>query len=306
MIAAPSYPSSLRRQLTRSGVVASVMILAACASTHRGDEGGNSGSTTGTGTATSATAGPTTTTADRTAMDPRSRLARRLAAETDDHDAAQTTAMNLDQGVLDRLIQVTDGDLEHSPVLSYTPDVAPDDQIDSLWLFSWGFRIDPATGIAPVELTDTPPPIETLRPGPVNRAIAELAAEFVERHPVPIIAQWEVARELERLGVPSVTSVEPTRTPDGQTIYLSTPGVIEEGQRLVTAAGIDPGRAGIITFDRLAVGSLLVAHKLGLDAVVPDSIRLPAEYDPESGQLWTRSLDAWLPVDLLGRAYFAE
>jgi hypothetical protein len=239
-------------------------------------------------------------------MDSRSRLARRLAAETHDQEAARDAARNLDQGVLDRLIRVTGGDFERSPVLSYTPEVAADDQIDSLWLFSWGFRIDPGSGVAPVELADPPPPMEALRPGPVNRAIAEEAAELVQRHPVPIIAQWEVARELDRLGVPDVISVEPLRTADGEITYLSTPGVIEEGRRLATAAGVVPGRAGIITFDWLAVGSLLAAGQLGLDAVVPESIQLPAEHDPESGQLWTRSLEAWLPVDLLGRSYFAE
>ena len=68
----------------------------------------------------------------------------------------------------------------------------------------------------------------------------------------------------------------------------------------------DPGRAGVVTFEQLAVGSLLAADRFGLDAVVPDGVRLPAAYDPESGQLWTRSLEAWLPVDLLGRGYLAR
>ncbi|MCD9624714.1 hypothetical protein [Rhabdothermincola salaria] len=295
-------------RLIRSGaaVVAVVVALGACDSSGREDDAGNGVGTRGSTPVSTATEAPTTTIVEPTAMDARSRLARRLALETQDPDAARTVAAELDQGVVDRLIEATDGDLEDSPVLGYTPDRAADEQIDSLWLFSWGFRIDPASGIAPVGLTDTPPPIESLRPGPVNRAIAEAAADFVERHPVPIVAQWEVARELDRLGVPDVISVEPITTPEGETVYLSTPGVIQEGQRLAAAAGVDPGRAGIITFDRLAVGSLLVADTLRLDAVVPEGVRLPVEYDPESGQLWTRSLEAWLPVDLLGRSYFAE
>ena len=287
---------------TGAVVLTLVVALGACSSTEPTDAGdGAAASPT-----TTSTAAEPPTTVEPAAMDPRSRLARRLAAETDDPDAARNATTGLDQGVVDRLMAATGGDLERSSVLDYTPERAPDEQIDSLWLFSWGFRIDPASGIAPVELTDTPPPIETLEAGPVNRAIAEAAADFVERRPVPIVAQWEVARELDRLGVPDVISVEPITTPEGATIYLSTPGVIQEGQQLAAAAGIDPGRAGIITFDRLAGSSLLVADKLGLDAAVPESVRLPAEYDPESGQLWTRSLQAWLPVDLLGRSYFAE
>ena len=62
------------------------------------------------------------------------------------------------------------------------------------------------------------------------------------------------------------------------------------------------GRAGVITFSALAFPGVMAARQGGLDAAVPVGAVLPTEYDPESGQLWTRSLEAWLPVDLFGRA----
>ena len=40
----------------------------------------------------------------------------------------------------------------------------------------------------------------------------------------------------------------------------------------------------------------------GMTADVPKSAVLPARYDPESGQTWTRQRSAWVPIDLLGRA----
>lgn len=236
--------------------------------------------------------------------DPRSRLARRLTAELGDPAAVVAAVEHLDQGVLDLVLAAIGGDIEASPVLSSELRRVLDEEVDSLWLFSWGFRIDPRSGRAAVELLDEPPPMADLEPGPVNAEIARVAAGFVERYPVPVIAQWEIAGELERLGVPDVAAVEPEIGPDGSTVYLSTPDVIEVGRRLATERGWAVRRAGVITFQSLAVGSLLAMSHAGLDAGVPAGVELPSTFDTESGQLWTRSLEAWLPVDLFGRAIF--
>jgi len=238
-------------------------------------------------------------------MDDRSRLARRLAVELDDPETAERVVAGLEDWLVDLVVTATGGAIEGSPLLSSTPATMPDEQVESLWLFSWGYRIAPTAGIGPVELMDTPPPIEALEPGPVNAAIAREAARFVADHPVPIIAQWEIARELHRLGVDGVIAVEPVREADGTLHYLSTPDVITEGQRQAAEAGITVGRAGVITFAPLAFGSVAAACLGGLDAAVPAGADLPREYDPESGQLWTRSLEAWVPVDLFGRTFLA-
>jgi hypothetical protein len=40
------------------------------------------------------------------------------------------------------------------------------------------------------------------------------------------------------------------------------------------------------------------AKKLGIPSVIPAN--LPDRFDPESGQLWTRSLGMWLPREIIG------
>lgn len=145
--------------------------------------------------------------------------------------------------------------------------------------------------------------MEALQPGPINEELARAAAAFVRRNPVPIIAQWEVARVLRELGVSDVISVEPKIAPDGTVTYLTTPDVVTEGARMAAEAGIDVGHAGVLCFEDHVVGCLLAARKGGLEADVPTGVTLPSDYDDQSGQLWTRSVADWFPVDILGRAF---
>jgi hypothetical protein len=233
---------------------------------------------------------------------PRSALAGRLTRELGDAQVASTVAAGLEQDTLDGLVTMTGGDLAGSPQLTYTPSTVPDEQIDSLWVFSFGDRIDPASGHEPVTLADPPVPMDEVSPGPVNEALAHAAADFVRVHPVPIIAQWEVARVLQQLGVPNVISVEPPKNADGSVAYLNTPEVSVFGQRLAAARGTAVGHAGILCVKDMAVTCELSARATGLHAAdVPAGVTLPSSYDPDSGQLWTRSMAAWIPIDLFGR-----
>jgi hypothetical protein len=120
---------------------------------------------------------------------------------------------------------------------------------------------------------------------------------------MPIIAQWEIARVLDQLGVDNVISVEPQINPDGSVVYLSSPAVAVEGLRMAQERGLDVGRAGVLCIPDFAVGCLVSARRAGLQADVPAGVEVPSDYDPESGQLWTRSREAWLPIELLGRTY---
>jgi len=122
---------------------------------------------------------------------------------------------------------------------------------------------------------------------------------------VPVIAQWEVAQRLEELGVERVISVEPDTAADGSVTYLSTAGVAEKGLRLAADAGVDPGHAGVLCHADHAVRCLMTARAAGMTADVPEGVELPSDYDPESGQAWTRSREAWIPVDLGGRTLLA-
>ena len=174
-------------------------------------------------------------------MDTRSQLGRRLAAELGDEALASSTVAGLGDDVVDRLDVLAGGDIAESPALSYAPTTVTADDVDTLWVFSYGYRLTPAAEAAGVTSDGAVPPIEALEPGPTNADLARIAAEFVAEHPVPVIAQWEVARELEALGVPDVISVGPDTAEDGTVTYLSTAGVTEKGLRLAGRGRSDPG-----------------------------------------------------------------
>ena len=228
----------------------------------------------------------------------RSALQHRLADELGDADAAAGIAAAVDQDTVDRIVRRSGGDLARTDLVSYRPVRVDDDRVDSLWVLAFGYRIAAGQEAADGAI----PPMRALEPGPVNEDLAHAVWSFVARHPVPIVAQWEVARVLDDLGVADVISVEPDRASDGSVVYLSTAGVIEKGLRLATEAGIEVGIAGVVAHADHAQRCVRTAAAAGLDAAVPAGIRLPRTYDPESGQPWTRSRAAYVPVDLMARA----
>ncbi len=232
-------------------------------------------------------------------MPPREAMETRLGIELGDEDLAATVTAAVDDGTVSRLDALAGADLFGGPVLAYTPTTAAPGELDSLWVFAFGYRFAP--GVTPPP-DGAVPPIDALVPGPVNEALAQAAADVVAEHPMPIIAQWEVARVLEQLGVPNVISVEPDIAADGTVTYLSTVGVTEKGQRLAVEAGVDPGRAGVLCFADHAVRCQMTMRAAGLTAEVPEGVALPNDYDAESGQPWTRERSAYLPTDLLGRS----
>lgn len=254
-------------------------------------------------TTTSAAEDAVTTTTSGEPVDAATALTARLSDELDDPALAEQVVSGMDPGLLASIEKVTGGDIAGSPKLSYTPTTVPDEDVDSLWVFSYGFRIKPDSPQASgVDIGETPPPMDQLEPGPVNEALAQQAADFVKDNAVPIIAQWEVAQILEDMGVPNVISVEPDVAADGTVTYLSTDGVVQKGLDLAAAQDVEPGQAGVLCFADHANRCLMTAEKNGLDAAVPESAELPTEYDTESGQTWTRARDTWIPVDLLGRS----
>lgn len=233
--------------------------------------------------------------------DPRSQLAARLSDELGDADAANGIVAAMDDGAVSGAERLADGDIGSSPWLAYRPSTVPAGEVDSLWVFSYGYRLaDSSAGAVPIG--GSVPPMDDLLPGPTNGALAEAATQFVKTHPVPIVAQWEVARVLSDLGVEGVISVEPDVAADGKVTYLSTAGVAAKGLAAMRAAGEDPGHAGVLCFGDHAVRCLLTMRSIGMTADVPEGVDLPDEYDPESGQAWTRSVETWIPVDLAGRA----
>lgn len=214
------------------------------------------------------------------------RLRHRLARELGDAALAEHAIARLGDDSVERLFTAA-GDVETSPLLTYRPEPHAAETIGSLWILAFGNRRDGAA--------------EPLTPGPINAALADAATAFLAARRVPVIAQWEVADVLAARGVDGVISIGPDTGDDGTTIYLSTAGVFEKGRRLATEAGIEPGSVGVVAHADHAGRCLLTAAAAGLDAVVPAGIVLPADYDSQSDQPWTRARDAFIPVDLMAR-----
>jgi len=228
----------------------------------------------------------------------REELITRLMTELGDEILATEIVGLIDDRVVGALGDL--GDIATTPALSYRAPVLDDEAVDTLWILAFGYRLASSAGTE--ALADAGiPPMHDLLPGPTNEELARVAADFVARMPVPIIAQWEVARVLETLGVPRVISVEPDQADDGSVNYLSTAGVLAKGGRLAAEAGIVIGKAGVLGQADHASRCVITAKAEGLDAAIPAGVRLPSGYDPESGQPWTRSRAVYLSVDLMAR-----
>lgn len=275
-----------------------VVAVACGGSGESGSAGAERSTTTVDDTASTETA-PTET--SELAMDVRSRLTRRLGEELRDPDAAERAVAAMDDGAIAAAERIADGDIAGSPWLAYRPSTVPAGEVDSLWVFSYGYRLADGSG-GGVAAGAPVPPMDALEPGPTNEALARSAAAFVKEHPVPVVAQWEVARVLEDLGVRDVIPVEPDVAADGTVTYLSTVGVAQKGLTALRSRGGEPGHAGVLCFRDHAVRCELTMRSIGLTADVPAGIELPDDYDPESGQEWTRSVESWIPIDLAGRA----
>lgn len=264
-------------------------------------------------TAAPTTAAPTTAAAPTTnaptttpaPMEPRAALIQRLSDELADADLAASVVASFDDATIAIIEQSAEGDIVNSPLLSYTPATVPDADVDTLWIFSFGYRFTDEALAEGFDASGAVPPPDALAPGPVNEALARIAAEFVETHPVPVIAQWEVAQLLADMGVEGVISVEPDVAADGTVTYLSTAGVAAKGLQLAADAGLTVGQAGVLCFADHAVRCVMTAEAAAMTAAVPDGAELPSEYDPESGQPWTRSRAAFVPTDLLARTALA-
>lgn len=268
-----------RRPLLRLIAAAALLATAGVFTSACGSGGdGTDESAATTAGLTSTTEEATTTTVTPTTV-PATFEAGLLARWTDELGDPQLAADLIDQIGPDAVF--TD------PLVAMTPPTVPDGEVDSVVVYAFGNRVA-ADG--------------SLSPGPVNEDLAEVTADFVADHPVPVFAQWEVADLLIDQGVPDVTSIDPDTGADGQPVYLSTAGVAEKAVTLADDQGVDLGQVGVIAFQDHAVRCTLVSQDAGMaGAAVPESVDLPSAYDPQSGQEWTRDQLTYLATDLQGR-----
>ncbi len=172
--------------------------------------------------------------------------------------------------------------------VSWRPPQAPAAQISRIVAYAFGNR--PRDGAGPNDLAD---------PGPVNAALAQAVLAIHRLNPVKIYAQWEIARYLvDQPGMADMVSIEPVYLPDGTLEYLSTDGVAAEVVRLEHGASAAMGVVAIVAHRDHAKRCVQISRRHGMDAFVAAEVELPATYDPQSGQAWTRRRDIYLAHDL--------
>ncbi|MEJ1964522.1 MAG: hypothetical protein WDO56_24420 [Gammaproteobacteria bacterium] len=174
-------------------------------------------------------------------------------------------------------------------VLTWRPPTIPVASIDSIIAYSLGFRLHEDESIEPA-------------PGPINEQLADCMAKLAAAVPrAKLYAQWEVARVLHsKHGLENVVSIERVYTEKGEMTYLSTAGVTEQ---ILTMAGgpASLGRTVVIGHHDHAWRCWDVCKRRGIDAYAAEGLQLPADYDPLSGQSFTRSADVWQIYDLAVR-----
>lgn len=274
----------MRGWVVRVGApVAVVAVLGAGAVMGCSSDGG-SASASSTTSAPSSTVGGPGTSSTTAPVDYRSAMVSRLSDEWGDPAVAEQVVAALGaDGLAAWEAKVPLGQVATTPLLDYRPAATAPERLDAVAVFSFGNRVADDGSVSA---------------GPTNQALADVTAALVAEHPMPVYAQWEVARLLIDAGVPNVNSVEPVTDADGKVTYLSTRGVAD----VIASAGEGSlGRVGVVCFADHEGRCVLTATAAGLDATAVEGVELPSTYDPDSGQAWTRDRVAYLTTDLAGR-----
>lgn len=171
--------------------------------------------------------------------------------------------------------------------------------------FTWEAPTQPASGfqtIVAYSFGNRPalPGSSTPAPGPVNHALAMAVLEAQRRsHSTVVYAQWEIASFLSgQEETAKVVSINPVIAPDKSVKYLSTDGVAEAA---IAHAGGDASRLGricVIGHHDHAKRCVEVSRARGMDAWAMEGLSLPAAYDAESDQPWTRERQIYLIHDM--------
>ena len=138
-------------------------------------------------------------------------------------------------------------------------------------------------------------------PGPVNAALADVAVRLHEATGARVWAQWEVAEAIGGRAPDMVEAIYPGRDAQGEPRYLSTGGVVEA--IVARSGGVAAlGTVAVVAVRDHAWRCARICRRHGLCAGVPEGWALPGDYDPGSGQPWTRDRLAYLLHDLHCRA----
>ena len=180
--------------------------------------------------------------------------------------------------------------------LTWLPPVAPIGELDLIIAYGFGNRPNAASGETP---TDGSNQTALPDPGPVNEQLADTVMAVYARKPMPVYAQWEIARFLHaKHGLSQAVSIEPIIAADGSITYLSTDGV---AAKVLELNGNNPaamGKVGVVGFRDHIKRCVQTTQGRRMQAFAPAGIDMPGTYDPQSGQAWTRRRDLYLLHDM--------
>ena len=165
------------------------------------------------------------------------------------------------------------------------PTIAPE-QITSIVAYAFGNRILPNGNRLP---------------GPMNEALADLVAQLHRETNASVYAQWEIAEAIgDRIASEKLTIINPALDAQANVVYLSTAGV---ASAILKHVG-DPqklGKVAVIAFNDHLYRCIKVSRDAGMDAYAPAGYSMPSDYDPHSGQPWTRNRLTYLVTDIKAR-----
>ncbi|WP_416052989.1 hypothetical protein [Cupriavidus basilensis] len=171
----------------------------------------------------------------------------------------------------------------------------PAAQVDRIVAYSFGNRPNAASGNTSSNGANQ---AALPDPGPINEALADAVYKIYQMKPVKVYAQWEIARFLtSKYQLPDLHSVEPVIAADGSITYLSTDGVAAAIVALEgTATAM--GKVAVVGHRDHAKRCIQTSKARGMDAYAAQEVALPLNYDPQSGQAWTRRRDLYLVHDM--------
>lgn len=133
----------------------------------------------------------------------------------------------------------------------------------------------------------------SINPGSVNARLAQQM--LIHEAGRPMIADRTLANAMPNGGQCLVHIVEGEVT-NLKAQGVGTWGTLVEAQRYMEENGLD---SPLMIAQAYHIGRVVrQAAKLGIAAVVPEG--LPADFDENSDQIWTRSVALWVPFNALG------
>jgi hypothetical protein len=197
-----------------------------------------------------------------------SAIEARLTAQLGDKDVAAYTAKFL-----------------MDEILTWKGQELPIDEADSILAYAFGNRVLPNGNQVP---------------GPMNEALADTVVDIYQQTGKPVYAQWEIAQAIgDRIPDNHLTSINPKIAADGSLTYLSTDGVAAEAVKL---SGGNMGKTVVVGFYEHSLRTIDTSTRAGIDAYAPGEIELPHDYDPQSGQAWTRDVQTFVMHEIGNRS----